>query len=65
MSGDVRWSSSGHPERSEELAGGRDVFLEGAQRMLTQATQVQVAERIGVRKEQGDGLGDGGPGLVT
>lgn len=47
------------------MASGRAAFLEGARRMLTQATQVQVAERMGVRKEQGDGLGDGGPGLVT
>ncbi|MCX5557573.1 helix-turn-helix domain-containing protein [Streptomyces sp. NBC_00038] len=64
MSGYVSWSASGHRERAEELAGGRDAFLEGAQRMLTEArawrlvdmrqergfTQTQVAERMGVSK---------------
>ncbi|MFJ2826684.1 helix-turn-helix domain-containing protein [Streptomyces sp. NPDC087263] len=64
MSGYVSWSDSGHRERAETLAGGRDAFLEGAQRMLTEAqawrlvdmrqergfTQAQVAERMGVSK---------------
>ncbi|MFF4346617.1 helix-turn-helix domain-containing protein [Streptomyces sp. NPDC001530] len=64
MSEYVRWSASGHRERAEELAGGRDAFLEGAQRMLAEArawrlvdmrqergfTQAQVAERMGVTK---------------
>ncbi|MFD3929419.1 helix-turn-helix domain-containing protein [Streptomyces sp. NPDC058614] len=64
MSEYVKWSTSGHRERAEELAGGRDGFLEGAQRMLTEArawrlvdmrqergfTQAQVAERMGVSK---------------
>jgi DNA-binding XRE family transcriptional regulator len=64
VSGDVRWSASGHRERAEELAGGRDEFLEGAQRVLAEAqawrlvelrrergfTQAQVAERMGVSK---------------
>ncbi|MGW3941512.1 helix-turn-helix domain-containing protein [Streptomyces phaeochromogenes] len=64
MSGDVRWSAGGHRERAEELSGGRDAFLEGAQRMLAEArawrlvdmrqergfTQAQVAERMGVSK---------------
>lgn len=26
----IRWSDSGHRERAEELAGGADVFAEGA-----------------------------------
>ncbi|MDX3070705.1 helix-turn-helix transcriptional regulator, partial [Streptomyces sp. ND04-05B] len=64
MSGHVTWSASGHRERAEELAGGRDAFLEGAHRMLAEArawrladmrqergiTQAQVAERMGVTK---------------
>ncbi|GGZ18910.1 helix-turn-helix domain-containing protein [Streptomyces poonensis] len=64
MSGNVRWSASGHRERAEELAGGPEAFLEGARRMLAEAqawrlvdmrqergfTQAQVAERMGVSK---------------
>ncbi|MGW7067497.1 helix-turn-helix domain-containing protein [Streptomyces sp. NPDC054855] len=64
MSGHIRWSASGHRERAEELAGGRDEFMEGARRMLAEArawrlvemrqergyTQTQVAERMGVSK---------------
>jgi DNA-binding XRE family transcriptional regulator len=64
VSGYVRWSASGHRKRAEELAGDRDAFLEGAQRMLAEArawrlvdmrqergfTQAQVAERMGVSK---------------
>ncbi|MFE7836409.1 helix-turn-helix domain-containing protein [Streptomyces sp. NPDC057474] len=64
MNGEIRWSAAGHRERAEERAGGRDAFLEGAQRMLAEArawrlvdmrrergyTQAQVAERMGVSK---------------
>ncbi|GAA3374818.1 hypothetical protein GCM10020367_40170 [Streptomyces sannanensis] len=64
MNGYVRWSASGHRERAEELAGGRDEFIEGAKRMLAEAqawrlvemrqergfTQTQVAERMGISK---------------
>lgn len=64
MNGEIRWSAAGHRERAEELAGGRDAFLEGARRMLAEArawrlvdlrqergyTQAQVAERMGVSK---------------
>ncbi|MFF6999152.1 helix-turn-helix domain-containing protein [Streptomyces sp. NPDC008313] len=64
MTGYVKWSTSGHRERAEELAGGPDGFLEGAQRMLAEAqawrlvdmrqergyTQAQVAARMGVSK---------------
>ncbi|MBA2949157.1 helix-turn-helix domain-containing protein [Streptomyces himalayensis] len=64
MSGHIRWSATGHRERAEELVGGRDMFLEGAQRMLAEArawrlvemrqergyTQAQVAEHMGVSK---------------
>ncbi|MEV0525131.1 helix-turn-helix transcriptional regulator [Streptomyces sp. NPDC050439] len=64
MSGHIRWSASGHRERAEELAGGRDEFTEGARRMLAEVrawrlvemrqergyTQTQVAERMGVSK---------------
>ncbi|WP_200306478.1 helix-turn-helix domain-containing protein [Streptomyces adelaidensis] len=64
MNGHVAWSASGHRERAEELAGGRDAFVEGTQRMLAEAhawrladirqergiTQAQVAERMGVSK---------------
>ncbi|MDX3281768.1 helix-turn-helix domain-containing protein [Streptomyces scabiei] len=64
MGGHVTWSASGHRERAEELAGGRDAFLEGAHTMLVEArawrladmrqergiTQAQVAERMGVTK---------------
>lgn len=59
MSGYVRWLASGHRERAEELAGDRDALAEGAQGMLAEATQAQVAQRMEW------GLGDGGPGLVT
>jgi DNA-binding XRE family transcriptional regulator len=64
VSGYIKWSTSGHRERAEELAGGREEFLAGAQRMLDEArawrlvemreerglTQAQVAERMGVSK---------------
>jgi DNA-binding XRE family transcriptional regulator len=64
VSGRTKWSDSGHRERAEELVGGRDAFVEGAQRMLAEArawrlvdmrqergfTQAQVAERMGVSK---------------
>ena len=64
MSGYTKWSASGHRDRAEELSGGPDAFLEGAQRMLAEArawrlvdmrqergyTQAQVAERMGVTK---------------
>ncbi|MDW8807817.1 MULTISPECIES: helix-turn-helix domain-containing protein [Streptomyces] len=64
MSGHVAWSASGHRERAEELAGGRDAFVEGTRTMLAEArawrladmrqergiTQAQVAERMGVTK---------------
>jgi DNA-binding XRE family transcriptional regulator len=64
VSGHIRWSATGHRERAEELAGGPDAFLEGAQRMLAEArawrlvemrqergyTQAQVAEHMGVSK---------------
>ncbi|MGW0757999.1 helix-turn-helix domain-containing protein [Streptomyces sp. NPDC002814] len=64
MNGSVRWSASGHRERAEELSGGREAFLDGAQRMVAEAqawrladmrqergfTQAQVAERMGVSK---------------
>ncbi|MFD6433834.1 helix-turn-helix domain-containing protein [Streptomyces venezuelae] len=64
MSGQIGWSASGHRARAEQLAGGCDAFLEGAERMLAEArawrlvemrqergfTQAQVAERMGVSK---------------
>jgi DNA-binding XRE family transcriptional regulator len=64
VSGYTKWSASGHRDRAEELSGGPDAFLEGAQRMLAEArawrlvdmrqergyTQAQVAERMGVTK---------------
>jgi DNA-binding XRE family transcriptional regulator len=64
VSGYTKWSGGGHRERAEELAGGRDAFLEGARRLLAEArawrlvemrqergyTQQQVAERMGVSK---------------
>ncbi|UUN28887.1 helix-turn-helix domain-containing protein [Streptomyces sp. FIT100] len=64
MSGHVKWSASGHRERAEELAGGSGAFVQGAERLLTEArawrlvemreergyTQAQVAERMGVSK---------------
>ncbi|EGG49341.1 MULTISPECIES: helix-turn-helix domain-containing protein [Streptomyces] len=64
MSGHTAWSASGHRERAEELAGGREAFVEGAERLLAAArawrlaemrqergyTQAQVAERMGVSK---------------
>jgi DNA-binding XRE family transcriptional regulator len=64
VSGYTKWSGGGHHERAEELAGGRDAFLEGARRLLAEArawrlvemrqergyTQQQVAERMGVSK---------------
>ncbi|GAA2474435.1 MULTISPECIES: helix-turn-helix domain-containing protein [Actinomycetes] len=64
MSGYGKWSGSGHRERAEELAGGREAFFAGAERLLAQArawrlvemrqergfTQTQVAERMGVSK---------------
>lgn len=64
MNGYTKWSTGGHRERAEELSGGRDAFLEGAQRLLAEArawrlvemrrergcTQAQVAERMGVSK---------------
>ncbi|MFI9598411.1 helix-turn-helix domain-containing protein [Streptomyces sp. NPDC052043] len=65
MSGYTAWSATGgHRERAEELAGGRDEFLRGAQNLLAEArawrlvemrqergyTQAQVAERMGVTK---------------
>ncbi|WP_329134092.1 helix-turn-helix domain-containing protein [Streptomyces sp. NBC_00670] len=64
MSGHTAWSASGHRQRAEELAGGREAFLEGAQRLLTASrawrlvemrqergyTQADVAERMGVSK---------------
>ncbi|MEV6792431.1 helix-turn-helix transcriptional regulator [Streptomyces sp. NPDC051320] len=54
----------GHRERAEEIAGGRDEFVEGARRMLAEGrarrlvemrqergfTQAQVAERMGITK---------------
>jgi DNA-binding XRE family transcriptional regulator len=60
----VKWSARGHRESAEELSGGRDAFLVGAQHMLAEArawrlvdmrqergfTQAQVAERLGVSK---------------
>ncbi|MGW7294331.1 helix-turn-helix domain-containing protein [Streptomyces xiamenensis] len=62
MSGCVSWSSGGHRERAEQLAGGPEVFHEGAPRLMAEArawrlvemrqerglTQQQVADRMGV-----------------
>jgi DNA-binding XRE family transcriptional regulator len=73
VNGHVAWSASGHRERAEELAGGRDAFVEGTQRMLTEArarrladmrqergiTQAQVAERMGVSKGRVSQIGSG------
>lgn len=64
MSGHLKWGDSGHRERAEELSGGRDAFLAGAERVLSEArawrlaemrrergyTQTQVAERMNVSK---------------
>jgi DNA-binding XRE family transcriptional regulator len=64
VTGRIKWSASGHRERAEELAGGRDAFVRGAEQLLAEArawrltemreergyTQAQVAERMGVSK---------------
>ncbi|CAL9304674.1 MULTISPECIES: helix-turn-helix transcriptional regulator [unclassified Streptomyces] len=64
MTGPIKWSSSGHRERAEEIAGGGDEFLRGAERMLAEArgwrlaemreergfSQAQIAQRMGVTK---------------
>ncbi|SDL91333.1 helix-turn-helix domain-containing protein [Streptomyces wuyuanensis] len=66
MTGRIKWSASGHRERAEEVAGGHDAFVRGAEQLLAEArawrltemreerghTQAQVAERMGVSKER-------------
>ncbi|NNJ06749.1 helix-turn-helix transcriptional regulator [Streptomyces sp. PKU-MA01144] len=64
MTGRIKWTASGHRERAEQLAGGPEAFLHGAEQLLAEArawrltemreergcTQAQVAERMGVSK---------------
>ncbi|WP_328915734.1 MULTISPECIES: helix-turn-helix domain-containing protein [unclassified Streptomyces] len=45
-----RWADSGHHERAEELAGGRDAFEAGAAQLIGEARARRLVE---LRKERG------------
>jgi hypothetical protein len=46
-SGYTTWTASGHRQRAEELAGGHEAFVEGAQRLLAASRARRLVASVG------------------